>query len=72
MKFWQQVHEESNLPFQVAVSYFSLFFSLRASFPEVLLSTMRYLLQQGQLPACTKQTSLCDIVFLLLSPRIDS
>lgn len=43
----------------------------RASFPGVLLSPVMYLLQQEQLPACTKQTCLHDIVLLLLSPGID-
>lgn len=72
MKFWQQACEESNPPFQVSASYFSLFSFHRDSFPEVLLSTMMHLLQQEQLPACTKQTSLCVVMLLLLSPRIDS
>lgn len=62
MKFWQQAYEESNLPFQVSVSYFSLLSSHKASFPEVLLSTMMYLLLQEQLPACTKQTRIHDSV----------
>lgn len=72
MKFWQRACEESNLPFQVAVSYFSLFSCHRDSFPEVLLSTMMHPLQQEQLPACAQHTNLRDVVLLLLSPRIDS